>query len=545
MTPEERLAQVKHIVVLMMENRSFDHMLGYLKRDGKPDVRGLEGDERNLDPEGNAIGVHPLDTHAAAEQRRVREALQEALDPSHSEESVETQIGTGMDGFVANYVATRKTAPGEFPRALWGVPMGYYTKEALPTYDYFARGYCVCDAWHSSVPGDTWPNRQYALAGRKSDNVWDRSNLLKILTRKRSPLARLRNVPLYDVAAFTRWLGPDQWRWYSHDPATLRGADPEYRNMKDLKRGNFTWFDRRQMHARTTLLEEDLLGIVADDSFLDDVASGTEGFRTISWIDPNFVDLNVLDPNSNDDHPPSDILAGQHLAFEVYDALRKSPEWDDTVLVITYDEHGGFYDHVPPPPVQDSSEYDKLGVRVPTLIVGPRVKKGYVAHEAFADAPEEPGGVEAWDHTALIRSILMVCLGDGAERAISDMGGRVSDRRAHLGLVLEDEPNRELPEDARDPAPQLRNWLVTAREKRRPAEGGRPSEEPDGAGHPLVLTEFQRQFVGYALVMREAGLPRVLVEGPPGVAWYRGVLTRMFAPLRRAYLALARPRTRA
>jgi phospholipase C len=531
MTPEERLARIKHIVVLMMENRSFDHMLGYLHRAGKAEVRGLAGDETNPDPEGNPIAVHRLDAHAAAEQRRQSEALEKALDPSHSKGSVATQIGTAMDGFVADYVATRGDRE-EFPRELWPVPMGYYDAESLPSYDYFARGYCVCDEWYSSVPGDTWPNRQYALAGRESENVWKRSEILDILTRKRSPLARLRSIPMYDVAAFTRWLSPEQWRWYSHDPSTLRATDPEYRDMRDLKGDNFAWFDRKQMHARTTFLEEKLRPIFTADSFLDDVV---EGLRTVSWIDPNFVDLRVLDPNSNDDHPPSDILAGQQLAYEVYNALRASPAWDDTLLVITYDEHGGFYDHVKPPPVSEGAGYATLGVRVPTLVIGPRVKKGHVAHEAFPGSERE----EAWDHTALIRSILMVALGDRAQQAIDAIGGRVSERTAHLGLVLEDEPGRDLPEDAHDPGPQLRQWEVEAREQRRPRPG-RESREPDGAGHSMLLTDFQEEFVMYALAMREAGLPRVLIEGPPGVARYRSLLRRVAGLLRRAVRPLVR-----
>ena len=84
--------------------------------------------------------------------------------------------------------------------------------------------------------------------------------------------------------------------------------------------------------------------IVTHDSFLDDAAKGE--LRDVSWIDPNFIDLSVLDPNSNDDHPPSDVKAGQALVLELYEALANSPNWEDTVLVIVYDEHGGFYDHV-------------------------------------------------------------------------------------------------------------------------------------------------------------------------------------------------------
>ncbi|MDQ3729654.1 MAG: hypothetical protein M3355_08690 [Actinomycetota bacterium] len=508
MTPEERLGQVKHIVVLMMENRSFDHMLGYLTKADMPTVNGLTGEEVNHDDEGGEHSVHPFDASATNVQRR-GEALEKRLDPSHSKKGVETQIGTEMDGFVKDYVASRKADKGEdFPRDLWNVPMGYYTGKDLPTYDHLAHTYCVCDAWHSSVPGDTWPNRLYAVAGREGDQVWKDSELFQRLTSKGSPLAKLRSVPIYDVPAFTRRLDDGDWRWYSHDPATLRASDGTYRDFDDLKQDNFTWFDRRQMSWKTKALEEGIFDVVAADSFLDDAVNGE--LRKVSWIDPNFVDVNVLDPHSNDDHPPTDILAGQQLVFDVYDALMKSPDWKDTVLVVTYDEHGGFYDHVRPPAVEDASGYKTLGVRVPALIVGPRVRK-LVCHEAFGEETGAESGVaeEAWDHTALIRSILKVCLGNAAQQAIDAMGGRVADRRAHLGLMLHDEPRTDQPREPSDTGRRLRQWRDEAREARTPADRGRRSIAPDGAGHPFLLTDFQKEFVSYAAVMRDAGLPRV------------------------------------
>jgi phospholipase C len=258
------------------------------------------------------------------------------------------------------------------------------------------------------------------------------------------------------------------------------------------------------MSLTTRVAEERVLDIVASDSFLDDAVKGQ--LRKVSWIDPNFIDVKVLDPHSNDDHPPSDILAGQQLVFDVYDALMKSPGWKDTVLVVTYDEHGGFYDHVLPPAVSDDSGYKTLGVRVPALVVGPRVRN-FVCHEAFSGGtgtqPEE-----AWDHTALIRSILKVCLGEKAQQAIDAMGGRVKNRRAHLGLMLHDEPRTDIPREASDARLRLRQWQHEAREARLPPDRGERSVAPDGAGHPLVLSDFQEEFVGFAAAMRVAGLPR-------------------------------------
>ena len=481
------LSQVQHIVVLMMENRSFDQMLGYLKRAGLPDVDGLTGSESNPD----AQGVEHFSFEWGPGQtvfHPPRDLSGKILDPCHSEECVREQLADGNRGFVRNFLATRELSgrhveiPGEY-RAL---PMGYYTEAHLPAYDYLARNYCVCDAWHSSVPGDTWPNRLFALAGRKGPRVH-----MPLLKRLSAKLKRpeLANVPLYDVRAFTRELSDRQWRWYSHDPATLRCADRSYRKFKNLERDrdNFAFFDRQRVSSLTRALE---FPAVTPDSFIDDAARGR--LRQVSWIDPNFVDLSVFDPNSDDDHPPSDIEAGQALVMETYQALRSSPNWEDTLLVVLYDEHGGFYDHVRPPPLgfDDGSGYETYGVRVPALLVGPRVRP-HVCHELF-------------DHASLIKTILTRFAGDPAG-AIARMGPRVQ-RATHLGAALNDAPRASRP-DPTDAVGRLDAWRVQARADRRARRGAVMSLAPDGAGRPFALHEFQEEFVRFAFAMQHLGLP--------------------------------------
>jgi phospholipase C len=488
----ERLKKIKHIVVLMMENRSFDHMLGYLELEGMKGVNGLSGPDVNfnLDKNRKSIGIHAFDADGTKVQRP-GEALQKKLDPDHSPKGVAVQVGYGygdkskgdrtMGGFVRNFIESRKPEDNVGPD-LWSVPMGYYTSKDLPVYDYLANNYCVCDSWHSSIPGDTWPNRLYSIAGRAEPPArpgW----LEKIAV---GPLKGLRNAPIYDVDAFPRQLEDSQWRWYSHDPGTLRVVDGHYRDLDDLKRGNFAYFDRKKVSPVTELAES---LIVAHDSFLDDAAKGE--LRDVSWIDPNFIDLSVLDPNSNDDHPPSDIRAGQALVLELYEALTRSPNWEDTLLVVVYDEHGGFYDHVDPPAVEDDgSGYKTLGVRVPALVVGPRVKK-FVAHDVF-------------DHTVLIKTILTRFAKDPDE-AIAGVGKRVANS-PHLGVLLEDEPRTDIGDhgDARE---AIEQWRTNARARRQAAPQGAPSPAPDGAGQPFRLHEFQEDVVAFAIAMRKLGLP--------------------------------------
>jgi phospholipase C len=485
-----RLKKIEHVVVLMKENRSFDQMLGYLKRDGMPEVDGLTGEEVNHDAEGNAYPVFewgPADTVFHPDL----DPTGKVLDPCHTPACVREQLSDGNSGFVANFLSTRKDRDGnpvQIPDRYRGLPMGYYSATHLPVYDHLARQYCICDAWHASIPGDTWPNRLYSLAGRAGESIGHKPGLLSSLLRRLHGIPRLAGIadaPIFEVEAFTRQLEERQWRWYSHDPATLRGADKLYRNFGDLNRDNFAYFNRKRVSALTETLEAPLVG---RDSFLDDAAKGQ--LRDVSWIDPNFIDLSVLDPNSNDDHPPSDIRAGQSLVLELYEALLKSPNWENTMLVVVYDEHGGFYDHVAPPPVEDDgSGYTTLGPRIPALIVGPRVSRT-VCHTTF-------------EHTSLIATILRRFAAD-PEQALARMPKRVRDA-PHLGQVLEAEPRTDLDDHGRL-REAMDEWRRQSRRAHRAQPGG-PSKVAEGVGHELRMHDFQEEFLKFSLAMREKGLP--------------------------------------
>jgi phospholipase C len=483
-----RLQGVKHIVVLMMENRSFDQMLGFLQREGLH-VEGIESAKPNLDAAGNEYKPFEWGPGETAPEPPLG-LKPKVLDPCHSPSCVDSQLKDDNGGFVRNFAATRKDEHGnpvELSPEFLKVPMGHFGGGHLPVYKHLAHNFCVCDRWHSSIPGDTWPNRLYSLAAREGPSIGHKPGLLGELLKdvKGLPaIGGLSGAPIFEVEAFTRQLHDSQWRWYSHDPATLRAADGYYRDFRHVKRDNFAYFNRKKISLLTEGAEA---AIVTHDSFLDDAAKGE--LRDVSWIDPNFIDLSVLDPSSNDDHPPSDVRAGQALVLEIYEALASSPNWADTVLVIVYDEHGGFYDHVPPPSVDDRSGYKTLGVRVPALVVGPRVRK-FVCHETL-------------EHTSLIATILRRFAAH-PEHAIGSMPERVQ-RAPHLGMLLEAEPRTDIepPAHLRD---EMSTWRKAARQERRAGDGG-PSPSADGAGHPFELHDFQREFAQFALAMRDAGLP--------------------------------------
>jgi phospholipase C len=275
-------------------------------------------------------------------------------------------------------------------------------------------------------------------------------------------------------------------------------VDDHYRKPRNLKRDNFRYFSRKTLSLVTKIGESPFHG---HDSFLDDVAKGQ--LRAVSWIDPNFVDLKVWDPNSNDDHPPTDVRAGQHLVLDTYEALLNSGSWNETLLVIVYDEHGGFYDHVHPPatPAGDNSGFPTLGVRVPALVVGPRVRHE-VSHQLF-------------DHTSLIKTILLRFAAEGEpererkrDEAIQSMGPRVS-QAAHLGGLLTEHPRTGF-DDLRPVRDRMAKWRERARADRTVPHPNALAEAPDGAGHDHVTTEFQDEFMKAAYALRQG------VGVPPG-----------------------------
>jgi phospholipase C len=355
------LEKVEHIVVLMLENRSFDHMLGYLSLEGgRGDVDGLQAEFAN-EHDGRSYPVHHLDSTAIAD------------DPDHSGDAVDLQLGGGgMSGFVESFAKTladrgvRDADPGRV--------MGYYSAGDVPVYDHLAREFAICDRWFSSVPGATWPNRLYAICGRAAGSRDD---------------LPLNLPPIYDKPSFVRHLDAHgiSWRWYSFESGTLRFADAHY---VLGHHDRFAFFSHTNLNWRTELERVD----VEAPSFLEDAANGA--LPSVAWIDPNFSNFNPIGFQPNDDHAPADIKDGQELVLAVYHALASGPQWEKTLLIVFYDEHGGFFDHVAPPeaPDDDPETFGHYGVRIPALIVSPWVEPLTVSHTLF-------------DHTSIIKTILL------------------------------------------------------------------------------------------------------------------------------------------
>ncbi|HKT16723.1 MAG TPA: alkaline phosphatase family protein [Stellaceae bacterium] len=342
---------IRHVVVLMMENRSFDHMLGYLQQGVYPDIDGIPsaGARSNRDNAGNAYAQLP------GTLRQI------AKDPNHECSSVIAQIAGGaMTGFVTNY-------QGFFPSATpaeLGEVMKYHDRGTLPALHTLAETFTVCDRWFSSLPGPTWPNRLFLHSGTSLGKVTMPDSVFNL-----------------------------NWHWY--DQATL------YDRLNAQKTSWRIYYgDVPQSLVLVHQFEpENAVNYRKFQHFFADAAGDEEEFPQFSFIEPAYNP-----PGANDDHPPYDVMSGETLIAEVYNALRANDAlWKSTLLLIVYDEHGGFYDHVAPPatvpPDNCHSEFsfDRLGARVPAILVSP-----YVARGVFKAETEEK---KVFDHTSLLRYV--------------------------------------------------------------------------------------------------------------------------------------------
>jgi phospholipase C len=339
---------IEHIVVLMLENRSYDHMLGYL-----PNGRGLTGAEYNL--------VDPADPSSERVYVSNRSGYIAAVNPAHDVVNVERQLygevgqivrPAPMNGFVKVHIETVKGDPKEGKKI-----MECFNPARIPALTTLAREFVLCDHWHASVPGPTWLNRFFAHAAT-SDGVSrdDAKHLYKMKT-------------IFDLLfdnSFT-------WNVYYGDiPQCIL-----------LQHGGDRLGHLKRFHQFHRDLEEGELA-------------------AYTFIEPRFMDFHQW--KATDQHPPHDVRLGEYLIAEVYDTLRASRYWEKSLLVVLYDEHGGFFDRVPPPDgvpnpdgkvaVDPPFDFTRLGVRVPAILVSPWVEKGQIDSTLYEHA-SLPATVEA------------------------------------------------------------------------------------------------------------------------------------------------------
>jgi phospholipase C len=307
---------IEHIVVLMMENRSFDHMLGW--------VPGADGRQ---------AGLTYLDRYRVAHQTHHLELFSSCgfEDPDHSYEGGRIELNGGKcNGWLR---------AGQDD----SLCIGYYEQPDLPFLGPAATDWTTFDRYFAATMAETYPNRFYMHAARTD---------------------RLHN-SLLEFEYPTIW-------------SRLIAADVDH-----------CYYHGDAVALFPVLLKHPPARTASFATFVTDAAAGN--LPPVSYVDPRFVDENS--GTSDDDHPHADIRAGEDFMNQVYDAVRTSPDWSSTVLVITYDEWGGFFDHVPPTTAPDAWKKTSLrGFRVPTVLISPFARRGFVSHKTF-------------DHTSILRMI--------------------------------------------------------------------------------------------------------------------------------------------
>jgi len=363
------LQRIQHIVVLMLENRSFDHLCGFLYSERQPPRHFLP-----TEPTGPFNGMplsfsnpRSFSGQGVAELVRVRAGAENTCVPSENPqerfEHVNLQLfgnsrppqgqTPSMNGFLLSYGQTGANRPEEI--------MQCYTPEQLPVLSALARNFAICDEWYASVPSQTWPNRAFFHLGTSLGQVDD----------------------------------------YPYDP--LNYDAPTIFNVLQGEKRSWAIFNDSRLESTTRLQMPQLWDLWLGphfqrlESFLEDARRGT--LPAYSFLEPSFL----VDPN--DAHPPHDMLAAEQLMWRVWQAVSGGAHWESTLLLITLDEHGGTIDHQPPPygaaPPDDHRDasgfaFDRFGVRVPMIAISPWIEAGTV----FRSPSQTP-----YDHTSVIATL--------------------------------------------------------------------------------------------------------------------------------------------
>lgn len=447
--PVDIHAKVDTLVIVMLENRSYDHMLGYLSLTtgaNRPEIDGITSPAKAIYRNLSAEEVyrpfpardHSLPSDLPHERARVKTQL------AHSDAT-----GTyTMRGFVEAY--RQHLGSARVPKK--AEPMAFQDgPDSVPMMDFFAREFTVCSRWFSALPADTQPNRLMAMSGFSTvDNT---------------------TTQLLDQPTVYEWLKDRQvpWRVY-------RSGVPFCMLLPRL------WDDILSDRFRS------VQRLAAD-------VQSPEDFPQVVFCEPAYADSPVMFGfQPNDDHPPLPVAPGQAFLRGIYQALTSNPaRWAKTVLVVMYDEHGGFFDHVPPlpirtdpPPGVDYEPFVSTGVRVPGLVISPLVEPGSVFSGLL-------------DHTSILQFIAERF---GKER--ETYSAEVERRRAagieSLSAVL----TREIPR-AEIPSAQSPPGVVVA-----------------ALPPPATLTEKtpnQQAFESAAAAFLEQHRPRALVQYPELAQW--------------------------
>jgi phospholipase C len=419
-------AGIEHVVVLMLENRSFDNMLGGLHPDltAEGKYRGLKGVERiPVDP-GNPGGPSVQVFQGGGDLNNL---IRPYPDPGELFDDMTKQlfghvapapgVVPAMNGFAWNYGQQpgAPLSPGgpiaePDPRNI----MQYYDSSVVPMTSYLGLQYAVCDAWFAAGPVQTLANRIFAHCG--TPGMIPGTNLSRVDNPdfvKNMPLTPPLEPPVKDKTVFQlldeTYPGQINWKVYYHDAPISALCEYVYDhwNWSSWDGGNVYAFNQRL--SNETNLEYDIRhDRLPKYSFIEPRYTDFFGDGPVNSSHPGGAGIDFGDPNGSSLPPPISVQDGEHLLSQVHGILARYPDtFAKTLLVVLYDEHGGLYDHVPPPSAQspftapvDNFNYDRNGVRVPALLINPAITPGSVY------PPREPGQAPvAYDHTSLISTV--------------------------------------------------------------------------------------------------------------------------------------------
>jgi phospholipase C len=356
---------IEHVFVLMQENRAFDHMLGFsgitghdAANGGSTQINGLTGSEANTF-NGRVYGVSrgADDVMPVDPGHEFTNVLEQLCGPGATYPAGGAYPAINNTGFVASYVASGGAAdPGEV--------MKCFAPEQLPVLVALAQEFAVCDNWHASMPGPTWPNRLFVHAASSGG---------------------LDHSPTTEEIVEWETVGGFQFK---------AGSIFDALKKKGVSRRLYAGDDFPMVAALKGI---SLFDIRHYSNFASDLGQPTYPYSYV-FIEPSYDVTNEY-KNSTSQHPLTDITLGEGLIKETYEAIRNSPYWDSSVLILTWDEHGGFYDHAIPPGAVapgDTTSQDKhnqygftfqqYGPRVPAVVISPLVPKNVIDHRLYDHA---------------------------------------------------------------------------------------------------------------------------------------------------------------
>jgi phospholipase C len=399
--PSGSAIPVEHILIMMMENRSFDHYFSKLPEYGQPDVEVPPAGYTNPDGMGGTAAPYHDNLFCLA-------------DLDHEWAGSHQQYDSGaMDGFFTTNNDYGVAPPHPLASSLSGArALSYYDQTDIPFYYWLANEFSIADHYHCSLLGPTWPNRMYLYGSTSRGAITN--NVIDFHDQKGACSGDADCGGVAGACVNGGCKGTCKIDSDCGLDAQAGACDVTDGGVcLPIGRTIFDYMEQRQLNWKvyaagtpgyalllTTWLQYRGTHQFTMQDYLNDAAAGT--LPDVAFVDPDLGNENY---EGQDEHPPGMPQTGQNWTATVIDALTKSPAWSKSALFLTYDEHGGLWDHVPPPPacVPDDiapmlaptdppGTFDQYGVRVPMILISPFAKKHYVSHDVY-------------DHTSIIRFI--------------------------------------------------------------------------------------------------------------------------------------------